>query len=152
MKKQLPIFIVVVVVIAAISFFVGWKCGQGKKQNGPFGNNDFRQMVGAQNGAKSGVGIANGEIISKDDKSVTIKLRDGGSKIILLSGSTTINKNATGTAEDLVVGENVMASGTTNSDGSITAETVQLRGTSLIPGGQQFGSGENQPVPPTEQK
>jgi hypothetical protein len=68
----------------------------------------------------------NGEIIAADEKSITVKLQDGSSKIVLLSDKTEINKTASTTKEDLKVGEKVAAFGTENSDGSVTAQSVQL--------------------------
>lgn len=68
-----------------------------------------------------------GEIISKDEKSVTVKLRDGGSKIVFYYDGTKIDKFVSGNAADLEVGKNVVVSGTTNFDGSVTAQSVQVR-------------------------
>lgn len=61
-----------------------------------------------------------------DDKSITVKLQDGSSKIVLLSNTTAYNKSATGAKSDLKTGEKVAVFGTENSDGSVTARDVQL--------------------------
>jgi hypothetical protein len=67
-----------------------------------------------------------GEIIAKDEKSITIKLRDGSSKIIMLPDKATIRKFTDGTKDDLKQGEQVFVTGEENSDGSVTANTVQI--------------------------
>src|SRR5258708_1318185 len=71
-------------------------------------------------------GAVMGQIISQDDKSITVKLPDGSSKIVLLPASATISKTSTGAKSDLTTGSNVAVFGATNSDGSVTAQNVQL--------------------------
>jgi len=83
-------------------------------------------QAGARTRAAGG-GMVNGQIIGEDAQSITVKLRDGGSKIVFFSDATDISKYTAGTAADLVNGKNVMASGTTNADGSVTATIIQLR-------------------------
>jgi ribosomal protein S1 len=68
----------------------------------------------------------NGEIIGVDEKSITVKMQDGSSRIVILSEKTEINKAASGTKDDLKVGERVAVFGQENSDGSVTAQNIQL--------------------------
>lgn len=57
-----------------------------------FGN--FQNMRGGQFQQRAGSGqrIVNGEIISVDDKSITVKLSDNSSKIVILTDTTALNK------------------------------------------------------------
>ncbi len=135
MKKTLPIFIIALFIVGGGSFYGGMKYAESKtpsNRNFPnFANlsPEERQQRFGQMGWRSGNGqnLVNGVIISKDDISVTVKLRDGGSKIVFFSESTKIMKSVEGLPGDLEVGENIMVSGTVNQDGSITAQTIQLR-------------------------
>jgi len=136
MKNKI-ITLIIVVVVGAGSFYGGMRYAQSKgatnslaSQSNALGQG--RQRIPGGNGggnfsnANSG-DFVSGQIIAKDDKSITIKLRDGGSKIVLYSASTQVSKMAAGTAEDLTVGAQVTASGQANSDGSVSAQTIQLR-------------------------
>jgi len=82
----------------------------------------LREMRAGANG-----GFTSGEIIAKDDKSITIKLQDGGSKIIFLTSNTPVTKNISGSLVDLKVGSAVTVSGTPNQDGSVSAQSVQIK-------------------------
>ncbi|MFA5961830.1 MAG: hypothetical protein WC848_04070 [Parcubacteria group bacterium] len=101
------------------------------------GQRGQRTPGGMANGAGPGGGFSNGQIIAKDDTSITIKTRDGGSKIVYYSGSTTIGKTTPGSASDLSVGEDVMVNGASSPDGSIAAENIQIRPTQSA--GQELG-------------
>jgi hypothetical protein len=128
MSKNNIIVVVVAIVFAAGGFFGGMKYSQNKTAQ-------MRQqrVAGAGIGGRgargggAGGGFTGGQIIAKDDKSITIKTMDGGSKIVFLAASTQISKSASGTLTDLANGENVAVTGTANSDGSLTAQMIQIR-------------------------
>ena len=132
MKKTLLSILVVAVVVGGGSFYGGMKYAENKAVSDR--QQRIQQFGGSGTGFRNGGsgnrtagGFASGEILSKDDKSITIKMRDGGSKIIFFSDTTEIGKFVNGTSSDLEVGKNVFINGTANSDGSITAQTIQLR-------------------------
>ncbi|MFH0864076.1 MAG: DUF5666 domain-containing protein [Candidatus Gottesmanbacteria bacterium] len=144
MKNYLIIFIIVLVVIAAGSFFAGTKYQASNNRSGNFnfsgGNGQFRRGMG---GPGSNGNIARGQIIDVSDNNLTVKLPDGSSKIIILSDDSTISKSATGSRSDLKSGETVAVFGTSNSDGSLTAQNVQLN--PEMRGGQPTTQPSSQP-------
>lgn len=148
MKKLLPIIIIVLLVVGSGAFYGGMKYAESKSPQGRFSQADFQNLQNlspeqrqqrlqglganasgsrARAGGQQGGGSVSGEIIAKDDKSVTIKLRDGGSKIVFFADSTEIAKSVSGTPNDIEVGKSVVINGKANQDGSITAESIQLR-------------------------
>lgn len=142
--QKIIIPIVVGVIALGGGFYGGMKYQASKGGRGNFVMMGDGTFAGGQQGrggngrtagfrANGGGGIANGEVLSKDATSVTLKLMDGGSKIIFLSNSTSIMTAAKGTLNDVAIGANIMAIGTTNSDGSITAQSLQLRQPIMIP-------------------
>ncbi|HAO64656.1 TPA: hypothetical protein DCQ44_01605 [Candidatus Taylorbacteria bacterium] len=136
---QTKIIIGVVAVVVAVGvFFGGMKYGEaqvatrvgnrtGQFANGQAGANGMmgRQGQLGANGTRAGFVV--GDVLSKDNQSVTIKLQGGGSKIVFTSASTTVLKASSGTVNDLVTGTTVTVQGSTNADGSITAQSIQIR-------------------------
>jgi len=121
----------VVIIVGAGSFYGGMQYGKQIRTAAFAAQGNFRGMggagaAGARRGGMAGDN-ASGEIISKDEKSITIKLRDGGSKIIFVSESTQVMKSVSGAFSDLAVGMQVTSFGTANADGSVTARSIQLR-------------------------
>ncbi|MDP2637562.1 MAG: DUF5666 domain-containing protein [Candidatus Levybacteria bacterium] len=131
-NKSILITIVVALIVGATAFYGGMQYQQKQRPN--FAGGQFRSLNGQQvqgRGNFQGTRPVNGEIISQDDKSITVKMQDGSSKIVILSDQTIINKASEGSKEDLKTGEKVTAFGTENSDGSVTAQNISIGGMML---------------------
>lgn len=135
MNKKIISRVVVCLVIAGLSFWGGVTYGSSKKSSnllttrnqGSFGQNGGTRTGVNMRGGANGGGFVSGEILSKDDTSITIKESNGGSKIVFISPSTKIEKTVDGTPTDLVAGKQVMVTGTTGTDGSVSSTSIQLR-------------------------
>lgn len=136
-NKILIIGIVVALAVGAGGFFAGMQyqksmapdfTGRGSGSfRGQFSQGDHQDGENGFRGRFSGQGqpVA-GEIIAKDDESITVKGRDGGSKIVFISDETTVAKTEEGNLDDLSEGTQVVVFGSENDDGSVTAHNIQL--------------------------
>lgn len=132
MQNKKNVMIVVGIIVLVGVFYVGMSYGKSqvaaKTQTGQ-GGQTFGQNGRGTGGMRNGGfgGLTSGEIIAKDAQSITIKMRDGSSKIVFYTDKIAVEKNVSGNSADLVVGKQVSVVGTANPDGSETAQSVQIR-------------------------
>jgi len=136
-NKKIVGVIVICLVVAGISFYGGMKYASSKSSasqlanRASFGQNGgTRGGAGARGGVNAG-GFVTGQILSMDSTTMTVKLSNGGSKIVFYSPVTTVAKTVNGSITDVATGSQVTIIGTPNSDGSINATSVQLRPTPI---------------------
>lgn len=105
--------------------------GWNNEQDGGRGSGRAMNNDGNNNGAQGmrGGNMTSGEVTSMDDKSITVKMSDGSSKIILLSESTTYSMSESTTKDKIAVGTKVAVFGVSTSDGSLTASSIELNPT-----------------------
>lgn len=127
--NNIATIIIVAVVVGALGFFAGTKY----QQNQP--SSQFAQFANRAGGGqfrfgnRSGMAPVAGQILSVDTTGITIKMRDGSTKIVIVPDNATISKATTGSKSDIKEGDQVLVLGTQNSDGSVTAQNVQLNPT-----------------------
>jgi len=129
--KNTPIIIgIVAIVFAAGGFIGGMKYQQQQVKTmarGQFQGTNVGQLNRNRTGGNANNGgMIIGTIASMDTTTATVKLPDGSSKIILLAGSTVFERTIEGTKTDFTIGDRIGAFGTTNADGSVTAQRIQI--------------------------
>ncbi len=136
MKKILPI-IIAIIVAGGLGFYIGTKSASGgntsTSNNKQVGSQNFQPGngssfgTGRRAGAGTGGGFVSGDVIKKDATSITVQTNDGSSKIVIISDTTPVMKETSGTLSDVLIGKQITVIGSANSDGSITAQSIQLR-------------------------
>lgn len=130
MNKNIILVIVLIIVMGGAGFFGGIKYQQGKvPRMDQFGRNENSLNNRNQMGIgqkRMGNGQIVGEIVSVDEKTMTVKMTDGSSKIVLLSENTAVSKSTEAQKSELKVGVRVAVFGTPNTDGSVTGQNIEL--------------------------
>ncbi len=122
-NTQYIVAIVAALIIAGGAFYGGMTYAKSQVPQRAGG------MMGARNGQRfmAGANFISGDVVAKDAQSVTVKLRDGNSRIVFYSTATDVGKFVAGSIDDVAVGKTVMVNGKTNTDGSVTAQSIQIR-------------------------
>jgi len=149
-NKKIVLSVIFCLLVAVLSFWGGEKYGQSNNlpinnSQTSFGQNQNGQRMGFRGGSTNGNEFISGNVLSKDSKNLTVELRggpsmgnkggnntptqSGGSKIILFSPSTSIEKTISGSTNDIVVGSQITINGSSNPDGSINATSIQIKPT-----------------------
>lgn len=133
MKNQKLVItgVIALVVGIGIGYFGSTSLGATKSPT-RMGNAAFTTrgaMMGGNFAGRNGAmgGLLTGTVASKDAGSLTIDTRDGSSHVVLVTPNTAVSKSVNGSLTDVASGSTVIVSGSTNSDGSISANLIQLR-------------------------
>jgi uncharacterized protein YneF (UPF0154 family) len=132
MNKNLILIIILLIFVGVGGFFGGMKYGESEalKNLTPEKMREIFQQTRGQfqtQRQRMAQGFILGEVISKDEKSLTVKLPDGSTRIVFLSESTQILKSVQGNIQDIEIGKQVIVSGEQTTEGSLTAKTIQIR-------------------------
>jgi hypothetical protein len=142
MNRTIWTGIIVAIIFGGGGFYGGMQYQAGQKPAvsaaGRFGGAGGAGFAGRGAGGFAGAGAAGGAtfgtIIAASPTSITIQLPTStsttattGTKIVLLDNATQISAMESVPPSSLKVGQSVTVAGTPNSDGSVTASTVQVR-------------------------
>jgi hypothetical protein len=143
MKKYLVHMVWLVIAIVALGggYFWGKASAATSRAAGFAGaySSSTRRTVGSA----AGGGLVTGTIATIGSSSITLQLANGNSEVVFYSTSTPVSEPTTVSANTLKVGTTLMVGGTSNSDGSLTALTIQVRPAGTTSGGYGAGSGAN---------
>ncbi len=128
MKNNILITLVIIICIGGLSFYAGMKYQQNQQAliSAPRFRNQGSAASNQQGRIRMGGRPIVGEILNMDDKTITVKMPDGSFKIVLFSDTTSISKTSEAVKSDLKIGEKIGIFGTDNSDGTVTAQNIQL--------------------------
>jgi flagellar basal body-associated protein FliL len=137
---------VILVIVAAAGGFFGGMMYQKSQVSalGAAGRGSYAARFG-QAGQSAANRPVRGQVLSMSDTTLTVKMSDGSTKIVVLSSSTAFAQSAKAALTDVKTGDTVNVVGTANSDGSVTATDIQIN--PPMPGGFARPSGAGQPAP-----
>jgi hypothetical protein len=126
MKKYSVHIIWGIVAIVALSggFFYG-RSGSATTRGGFAGG--IGTFSSSTRRTAGGGGFVTGNIASVDSSSITLQLPNGNSEVVFYSSSTSVTEPTIVSISNLKTGNSVMIGGTQNSDGSLTAQSIQVR-------------------------
>lgn len=126
-KNTMIVVAVVLIIVAAAGGFFGGMMYQKNQVPalGAAGRGNFAGRLG-QSGQNAAFRPVRGQVLNMDSNSLTVKLSDGSTKLVVLSSSTAFVQSTKAAVSDLKAGDTVNVVGTANSDGSVTAQDVQI--------------------------
>lgn len=133
-KKQYTILLLIIVPIGVGMFFAGRKFESRKAtdlQLSENRNETAPQSTDQKNQAQSikskSTKSFSGQIVSKDNKNMMIKTRDGGSQSLILIENVVVDKVVSAEESELVLGQQITAIGETMEDGKLQTQEIHIR-------------------------
>jgi flagellar basal body-associated protein FliL len=129
MNKNIMIVVAVVLIIIAAGggFFSGMMFQKNQTPTfGTAGRGNFGARFGQNSQNAAAFRPVRGQVLSMSETTLTVKMSDGSTKIVVLSSSTAFMQSTKAALTDIKTGDTVNVIGTANSDGSVTATDVQI--------------------------
>jgi Cu/Ag efflux protein CusF len=127
-KNTMLIIAVILIVVALLGGFFGGMMYQ-KNQSSTLsaaGRGNFAGRFGQAGQNAAAFRPVRGQVLSTSTNSLTVKMSDGSTKIVVLSSTTAFMQSTQAALSDVKTGDTVNVVGTQNSDGSVTAQQVQI--------------------------
>ena len=127
--KNKTIKVIGLVIVGILLFYAGTQYAKSQPAStttaaSAFAGRSSTRAAGAATGAFGGG--TSGTVVSIDSQSITISLKAGGSQIVFSGTSTPITLTTNGTPNDIQMGSNIIVTGTSNSDGSLSAQSIRI--------------------------
>jgi len=135
MSSKIYIFLAITLMVGVIVGFFGGKRYQMSKSPNFNRGNQQREMIQGRGMGNTGARMPvrpgdnqsiTGEITAIDNSSITLKAKDGGSKILILSNQTKITKFQPVDKDALTTGDQLTAFGNIKSDGTVDTISISL--------------------------
>ncbi len=148
MNKNMMVVVAVVLIIVAAAggFFAGLMY---QKNQTPALGTTSRGNFAARAGQNAAFRPVRGQVLSMSDTTLTVKMSDGSTKIVVLSSSTAFMQSTKAALTNVKTGDTVNVVGTVNSDGSVTAQDVQINPPAQGGFVRPAGAGQQAPAQPT---
>jgi len=152
-KNMMILVAVVLIIVAAAGGFFGgmmYQKNQIPSLGAAAGRGSYAGRFGAQGGQSAAAfRPVRGQVLDMSANSLTVKMSDGSTKIVVLSASTAFMQSTKAALSDIKTGNTVNVVGTANSDGSVTAQQVQINPPQGGFPTRPTGTGQQAPSQPT---
>lgn len=132
MKQPRKVFLAVAIVVVAITSFWLGRLTVARRADTPTFSRRLggsapsgQRLMTGRPSAMAGSKMIVGQIEKIDGNQLVINVPDGGTRLVMLSASTSVSRIASATAADLIAGVNAAVSGT-EEGGLVIAKTIQI--------------------------
>lgn len=125
MKKNNILYITTIIITMILGFVLGIMYQQNKMIK-PSTFQSMRDRQPQMQNRNNTFRPLNGKVINIDKDSITIKLTDNSSKIVMITKNTEIHTTSKITLDDIKKNENIVVFGEINTDGSVVAQNIQI--------------------------
>lgn len=132
-----------IVAVAALVGGIFWGRGMAAGGNRQFTNGGFSSSTRGGFRAGSSGSIFAGQVSAISGSDITLQLQNGNSEVVLFSSSTPVTEPTNVSISKVTTGSNIVVMGTENSDGSVTASSIEIGNGGFFrssPGGNATGA------------